>query len=109
MSFFNNDFYKRFEKDIDLIKDEDEDIDNDAFKSDDLESNNVDYYPDNGNLEVNKRNEDTFKELMDNASYKTDRYWDKNNPVVKIVLLVLFIVIVLGLLYYIIGWINMVD
>lgn len=101
MGFFNEDFFKELDNDIDV------EADDDTF------SNNVvsdsEYYQDNINLEVNKRNQETFKDLMDNASYKTDDWWDMNNPVVKIILLVLFIIIVIGLLYYIIGWISLVS
>ena len=46
----------------------------------------------------------TFKSIMDNASTKYDSYWDSNNPVIKFVLTVLFVIIALGLVYYIVGW-----
>lgn len=102
MGFFDDNFYKELDKDIDVS----ERNENDNFRSKEEDSS---YYPDNLNLEVNKRNKDTFNNLMDNASYKTDDYWDLNNPVVKIILLVLFIIIVCGLLYYIIGWFNLTS
>jgi len=101
MGFFNEDFFKELDKDIDV------EADDDTFSNNAVSDS--EYYPDNINLEVNKRNQETFKDLMDNASYKTDDWWDMNNPVVKIILLVLFIIIVIGLLYYIIGWISLVS
>lgn len=100
MSFFNDDFFKELDKDIDV--NEEEEKNNSSEKGFEDE-----YYQNDVNLDVNKRNQDTFNELMDNASYKTDAYWDMNNPVVKILLIILFIIIVAGVLYYIIGWINM--
>lgn len=58
----------------------------------------------NANLEVNKKNSEEFEKLMDNASTNLDSYWDKNNPILKIFLLVLFVIIVLGAIYYITAW-----
>ncbi|MDO5394250.1 MAG: hypothetical protein Q4F33_06595 [Mycoplasmatota bacterium] len=102
MSFFDDNFYKELDKDIDV----DSEDNDDTFSNDETQDS---YFPDNMNLEVNKRNKETFNNLMDNASFKTDGYWDINNPVVKIVLFSLFIIIVVGLLYYIIGWFNMIG
>lgn len=104
MSFFDDDFYKELDKDIEVsTKKENDSFKNDSFKSEE----DCSYYPDNLNLEVNKRNSETFKDLMDNASVKKDDYWDFNNPAVKIFLLILFIIIVCGLLYYLIGWFTL--
>lgn len=100
MSFFNDEFFKELDKEIDVKEEEEE---NNSSEKGFEES----YYQNDVNLDVNKRNQETFSELMDNASYKNDTYWDANNPVVKILLGVLFIIIVAGLLYYVIGWINM--
>ncbi len=58
----------------------------------------------NANLEVNKKNSEEFEKLMNNASTNLDSYWDKNNPILKIFLLILFVVIVLGAIYYISAW-----
>ena len=98
MGFFNEDFFKELGKDIDV---KEEDTSEKGYEDT--------YYPDDLELEVNKRNKQTFKELMDNASYKQDDWWDINDPIVRIVLLILFVIIVAGLLYYIIGWINLVS
>lgn len=57
-----------------------------------------------GELDVNKKNSEEFERLMDNAANKHDSYWDKGNPVVKVILWLLLIFIVLGTLYYIISW-----
>ncbi len=99
MSFFNDDFYKQLGKEIDVEDDDTVILGNNTIDQ------NTNYYPNNVDLEVNKKNQEAFNDLMDNASVKTDDYWDFNSPIVKIVLIALFVIIVLGLLYYIIGWI----
>ncbi len=51
----------------------------------------------NNNLEVNKKNSDDYEKLMQQSSTDLDRYyWDRKSPVVRILLLVLFVIIVLG-------------
>lgn len=99
MGFFDDNFYKDLDKNIDVS----ENNENDTFISNEDENSN---YQDSLDLEVNKRNKDTFDDLMDNASFKTDDYWDFNNPIVKVFLFILLIIIVGGLLYYIISWFN---
>lgn len=121
MGFFNDDFYKQLGKDIDI----EEDGFSDAFKlgknnvndeEDDKETTAligsdkpVEYYPDNVNLEVNKRNKETFDNLMDNAKQKNEDYWDLNNPIVKWLLMGMFIVIVIGVIYYVISWFTIMN
>ena len=51
-------------------------------------------------LEINKKNREDYENLMKESSTNLDGYWDKNNPFVKIILLVLGIIIVLGAIYY---------
>lgn len=53
---------------------------------------------DNG-VEVNKKNQEEYNKLMNEASSNTDIYYDKKNPVIKIILLVLAIIIVLGVFF----------
>ena len=51
----------------------------------------------NKELEVNKKNSDDYNKLMNESSTNIDRYyWDRKNPIIKILLLILFFVIVLG-------------
>ena len=101
MGFFNEDFYKELDKNI-----EDEEDIVDEFDFDDVDEVKLDstYYAENMNLEVNKSNKEKFKSIMDNASSKYDSYWDSNNPVIRFVLIVLLVIIAVGLLYYIVGW-----
>ena len=40
----------------------------------------------NQELEFNKNKREDYEQLMRESSTKTDGYWDKNNPIVKIIL-----------------------
>lgn len=107
MGFFNEDFYKELDKNIDgeektfvedfVFDDDDEDDDEEDLVMDSTA------YADNMNLQVNKSNQEKFKNIMDNASTKYDSYWDINNPVIKVVLIALGVIIAVGLIYYIVG------
>lgn len=61
----------------------------------------------NQELEFNKNKREGYEQLMRESSTKTDGYWDKNNPIVKIILFVLFVIIVVGAVYYIMMFNNM--
>lgn len=54
--------------------------------------------------DVNQRNSQEFQNLMDHSKKTYDDYWDINNPVIRIILIILFIIIVLGAGYYFIMW-----
>ena len=56
------------------------------------------------NLDVNKKNLEEYEELMKRSSYKYDSYFNSNNPLVRLVLLILFIIIALGVAYYLLNW-----
>ncbi|MBO5121415.1 MAG: hypothetical protein J6C28_07025 [Bacilli bacterium] len=101
MGFFNEDFYKELDKNI---EDEEDVVDEFDFDDEDEVKLDSTYYAENMNLEVNKSNKEKFKSIMDNASSKYDSYWDSNNPVIRFVLIVLLVIIAVGLLYYIVGW-----
>ena len=53
---------------------------------------------------VNQKNSQEFQNLMDHSKKNYDNYWDINSPVIRIILVVLFIIIVLGAGYYFIMW-----
>ena len=59
----------------------------------------------NEELDFNKKNREDFENLMDKSSVNKDGYWDKNNPVVKIVLGLMGLVILAGASYYIVTYI----
>lgn len=107
MGFFNEDFYKELDKNF---EDEEENEDDDLAEEFDFEDDDKldsTYFADNMNLEVNKSNKEKFKNIMDNASTKYDSYWDSNNPIIRFILIILFVIIVVGLLYYIVGWFTL--
>ena len=59
------------------------------------------YIENNGELNFNKEKREDYESLMSNSSTNLDGYWDKNNPFVKLVLLLLGIIIVGGIIYFI--------
>ena len=52
-------------------------------------------------LDFNKKNREDYENLMADSSSKLDGYWDKKNPFVIIVLVILLAIIVVGSIYYI--------
>ncbi len=50
--------------------------------------------------DVNQSNQHQFDQIMDNASVHTDDYWDKNNPILKFILIILGIFIFFGVVYF---------
>lgn len=54
--------------------------------------------------DINEKNQEEFERVMNNASTNYDSYWDKNNPIIKIILLSLFAFIVIVGGYYIVTW-----
>lgn len=53
---------------------------------------------------VNQKNSQEFQNLMEHSKKTYDDYWDINNPVIRIILIILFIIIVLGAGYYFVMW-----
>ena len=53
---------------------------------------------------VNQKNEEEFQEVMNNASRSLDNYWDRDNPVIKIVMICLFGFAGIGVVYYLFLW-----
>ena len=52
-------------------------------------------------LDINKKNREDYETLMADSSSKLDGYWDKKNPFVVLVLVILLAIIVVGSIYYI--------
>lgn len=57
-------------------------------------------------VSVNEKNSREFQNLMEHSQRKYDGYWDINSPVVRIVLIVLFLIAAVGSAYYIIKWFS---
>lgn len=51
-------------------------------------------------VDINKKNREDYEQLMKESSVNLDGYYDKKNPFVKILLLLLGVVIVGGVIYY---------
>lgn len=120
MGNFYNDF-------IAPEQDDDEDINNNSnvdsnnyfVPSDNYqEGNEEDSYPDSREIDYinsrpdytvgeNKKNLEEFDTIMDNASKKDDSYIDRNNPFMKIFMIIFWIVVVGGLAYYIVSWLML--
>lgn len=58
-------------------------------------------------LEVNKKNLKEYEDLMEKSSYKYDSYFNSNNPLIRLILLVLFLIIVFGVAYYLFSWASL--
>ena len=58
-------------------------------------------------VDVNRENEEFYNSLMEESKRKSDDYWDRNNPIVKGILIVLLIVGIVGFIYYLILGLNM--
>ena len=54
----------------------------------------------NKNVDINQKNKEEYEKLMEESATNLDGYWDKNNPFVKILLLVLALIIIAGAIYY---------
>ena len=105
MGFFNEDFYKELDKNY-SGGEEYEEVYEDEEDTNDFDVDTT-YYGDDIELEINKNNQEKFKDIMDNASLTYDSYWDLNNPVIRFILIVLGVIIAAGIFYYIIGWVSL--
>ena len=57
-------------------------------------------------ISVNEKNSREFQNLIEHSQRKYDDYWDINNPVIRVVLIILFLVAAIGSAYYIITWLR---
>lgn len=85
MSFFDKNFYKATGKKKDFVK-------------------GVNTKAKVEKVDVNRSNSEKFKKIMDNASQKYDSYFDSNNFLIKIILIILFMIVVVGVFYYVTKW-----
>lgn len=63
-------------------------------ESDDISKENV----------VNQKNEEEFQEIMSNASKKYNTYWDRDDLVIKIIMIGLFGFAAIGVAFYLFLW-----
>lgn len=60
----------------------------------------------NDELDVNKKNREDYENLIRESSTKKDAYWDSNNPIVKLFLLIVGIIIIVGVAYFMYRYIS---
>lgn len=108
MGFFNEDFYKELDKSYIPEEEQDDNVDDDIEEADSEYDDDDSYYGNDVELTVNKNNQEKFKDIMDNASMTYDSYWDFNNPVIRFILIVLGVIIVVGIIYYVVGWLSLI-
>lgn len=60
----------------------------------------------NLNQNVNQKNKEEYDNLIQNVKKDTSDYYDINNPVVKILLIILLITALIGSAYFIIIWLK---
>ena len=58
------------------------------------------------NTESNDKNKEEFQTIMDKAAVKTDDYYDKNNPFVKIILILLALFIIGSVIWMIVTYMG---
>ena len=58
----------------------------------------------NNQRSVNEKNSLEYQNLMDHSRKTYDDYWDINSPIIRIILIILFLIIVVGAGYYFVMW-----
>ena len=96
----HNDYFHRVANGEDPDDVDEDDYADDYYDRDDDDDDDKDLVE----LEFNKRNREDYENLMQDSSTNLDGYWDKNNPVVRTLLLILGGIIVFGVSYYLIAF-----
>ncbi len=61
----------------------------------------------NKELEVNKEKREEYEKLMQDSSTQLEGYYDKKNPFVILLLLILGSIIILGVIYYVVAYFRL--
>ena len=61
----------------------------------------------NKELDVNKENREEYEKLMQDSSTQLEGYYDKKNPFVILLLLILGSIIILGVIYYVVAYFRL--
>lgn len=103
MAFFDDSFMKN--KDDDALENNelDEGITTSNISTSDKINTNI---TTSTELEVNKRNRETYENLMENSKTSYDSYYDKNNIITKVVLGTLLLIIIAGFIYYLLMYLT---
>ena len=69
-----------------------------------MDLNNKNKYIQDENIqdetEINKQHREDYEKLIEESSTNLDGFWDRNNPFVILLLLVLGVIIICGVIYY---------
>ena len=57
-------------------------------------------------LEFNRKNREDFEQLMEETAPDRSNYWDRSNPFVRLLLLILGVIIIGGVVYYVLMYLN---
>lgn len=95
MSYFDDQLNNQNDAYDDDYTNEDEDEDDDGY-----------IYTLDDALNVNKKNEQEYLSMVEKAKVNQDDYLDSNNFLVKLLLFILFVVGIIGAIYYIMMWFN---
>lgn len=104
MAYIDNDFLKKNEEEKNNILNQV--LDNNTSSNNNPKPDNISNVTTSFELDVNKKNREEYEKLMDESKSKLDSYYDKDNIFIKILLVVLFIIIVLGCIYYLGLYLN---
>ena len=58
-------------------------------------------------LDVNKEKREEYEKLMQDSSTQLEGYYDKKNPFVILLLLILGSIIILGVIYYVVAYFRL--
>ncbi|MBQ3297468.1 MAG: hypothetical protein IJG97_01540 [Bacilli bacterium] len=61
----------------------------------------------NKELDVNKEKREEYEKLMQDSSTQLEGYYDKKNPFVILLLLILGSIIILGVIYYVVAYFRL--
>ncbi|MBQ6539129.1 MAG: hypothetical protein IJL76_02505 [Bacilli bacterium] len=65
------------------------------------EQEDIVFENDGQEVEANKKNQEYYQKLMDESGSKKSDYYDKKDPLVRLILLVLAIIIIVGTVFII--------
>ena len=97
---------------LDYVDSDDEDIEDDSLDTfdetvlEDYEFSVNDVRAAAKDSVANKKNEEEFQNVMNDASRKLDFYWDRNNLFIRLVTYCIWVFAILGVLFYVILWFS---
>lgn len=90
----------------DQLNNQNDDYDDDDYTNEDEDNDDGYIYTLDDALDVNKKNEQEYLSMIEKTKVNQDDYLDSNNFFVKLLLFILFVVGIIGAIYYIMMWFN---